>query len=144
MPLMRSRQIYDTFYSRYIPINMQIIWTLLLLGIKWSPHQEYNISHKIYIIFTQGQFHLVSDTYLCWWTWSSMDPLMACRLFDVKPLSKPLLPYCQLDHEKHTLKIFYSRFKMYLKLSSVKWHPFCLGRNVLRAYPVQTDNWLLG
>ena len=29
---------------------------------------------------------------------SALVQIMACRLFDAKPLSKPMLLYCQLDH----------------------------------------------
>ena len=32
---------------------------------------------------------------------------MACRLFGAKPLSEPILPYCQLDHEEHISVKFY-------------------------------------
>ena len=54
---------------------------------------------------------------------------MACRLVGAKPLSEPMLEICQLDPWD---KIFTSSFrKIYLKMSSAKWRPFCLGLNVL-------------
>ena len=35
---------------------------------------------------------------------------MAWRLFGAKPLSEPMLPYCQLDPKEHILEKFYSKF----------------------------------
>ena len=37
---------------------------------------------------------------------------MACRLFGAKPLSKPILGYCQLDHEEQTSVKFLSKYKL--------------------------------
>ena len=66
-------------------------------------------------------------------------PIMACRLFDAKPLYKPLLLYIvnwtlgnkrkwHLNQNEH-----FSYKKMHSKISSVKWWPFCLGLNTLMA-----------
>ena len=38
-----------------------------------------------------------SAAYMCQWIGSSLVQIMACRLFGAKPLSKPMLDYCQLD-----------------------------------------------
>ena len=38
-----------------------------------------------------------SAAYMRQWTRSAVIQIMACRLFDAKPLSKPMLGYCQLD-----------------------------------------------
>ena len=58
---------------------------------------------------------------------------MACRLSGAKPLSEPMLPYCQLDPKEYNSVNFYSTFKrMHLKMPSAKWRPFCLGLHVLR------------
>ena len=37
-----------------------------------------------------------SAAYMCQWIGSSLVQIMACRLFGAKPLSKPVLKYCQL------------------------------------------------
>ena len=34
-------------------------------------------------------------------TCPSLVQIMACRLVSAKPLSEPMLPYCQLDHKEH-------------------------------------------
>ena len=49
---------------------------------------------------------------------------MACCLFSVMPLFKPMWSYCQLENSTFSFK------KMHLKMSA-KWRPFCLGLNVL-------------
>ena len=61
---------------------------------------------------------------------------MACRLFGAKPLSEPMLPYCQLDHREHfneiSFKIQKFSFKnMRLKMLSAKWQLLCLSLSVL-------------
>ena len=63
---------------------------------------------------------------------------MACRLFSAKPLSKPMLGYCQLDPKEQTnwsetsikMKKF-SFTKMHMKISSTKQRPFCPGGDEL-------------
>ena len=37
-----------------------------------------------------------STAYMHQWFWSALVQIMACRLFGAKPLSKPMLGYCQL------------------------------------------------
>ena len=43
-----------------------------------------------------------SAAYMRHWTGSALVQIMACRLFDTKPLSKPILRYCQLDPWEQT------------------------------------------
>ena len=38
-----------------------------------------------------------SAAYMHQWTGSALVQIMACPLFGTKPLSKPMLGYCQLD-----------------------------------------------
>ena len=62
---------------------------------------------------------------------------MACRLFGTKPLSEPMMTYCQLDPKEYISMKYYlncKRFsfkKMHLNISSRKWWSFCLSFNVL-------------
>ena len=35
--------------------------------------------------------------YMCQWIRSALIQIMVCRLFSAKPLSKPMLEYCELD-----------------------------------------------
>ena len=39
----------------------------------------------------------LSAAYMHQWNGSALVQIMACRLFDIKPLSKHILGYCQLD-----------------------------------------------
>ena len=39
-----------------------------------------------------------SDAYLCQWIVSALVQIVVCRLFGAKPLFKPMLGCCQLDH----------------------------------------------
>ena len=40
--------------------------------------------------------------YMCQWIGSALVQIMVCRLFGTKPLSKPMLGYCPLDHQEQT------------------------------------------
>ena len=67
-----------------------------------------------------------SPAYMRQWIGSALLQIMACRLFGVKPLSKPMLGYCQLDSwEQVSIKfwagiLLFSFTKMHLKMSSAK------------------------
>ena len=50
-----------------------------------------------------------SAAYMSQWTGSSLVQVMACRLFDAKPLPEPMLPYCQLVSWEHILVKFEDR-----------------------------------
>ena len=71
---------------------------------------------------------------------------MACRLPGAKPLSEPMLDYCQLDRRLGTnfseilIEILaFSLKKMRLKVSSGKWRPFCFGLNELTSRHVHVQ-----
>ena len=84
-------------------------------------------------------------TYMRQWIGLALVEIMACRLFGAKPLSKPMLGYCQLHphssghwsaipwHPCETLiKIQnFSFTKMHLKISSANRRPFCPGGDEL-------------
>ena len=56
---------------------------------------------------------------------SALVQITACRLFGAKPLSKPILGYCQLEQ---TSVKSYSKYKIsFHKIASAKWRPFCPG-----------------
>ena len=67
----------------------------------------------------------------------SLDKIMACCLFGIKPLSEPMLTYFQLNHNDGiSMKIYlklkkFHSIKCIWKLSSSKWQPFCLTLNML-------------
>ena len=60
---------------------------------------------------------------------------MACCLFGAKPLSEPMLPYCQLDPKKHisvkNLKFKFPFKEMHLKMLSAKVVAILPGLHVL-------------
>ena len=55
--------------------------------------------------------------------------IMACHLFGAKPLSEPMLPYCQLDPKEHISVKLYLKFKSFhsrkctWKYRLPKWQP---------------------
>ena len=73
--------------------------------------------------------------YIRWWIRSALVQIMACRLFGAKPLSEPMLGYCQLDPKVFSeilIKIQnFSFTKMHLKMLSAKWRPCCPGEDEL-------------
>ena len=82
-----------------------------------------------------------SAAYMRQWIGSALVQIMACRLFSAKPLSKPMLGYCQLDPwEKNFSEIItnFSFTKMQLKISSAKRRPFCPGRDELTHWDLVT------
>ena len=50
-----------------------------------------------------------SAAYMCQWIGSALVQIMACRLFSAKPLSKPMMGYCQLNSQEQTLVKFQSK-----------------------------------
>ena len=84
-----------------------------------------------------------SAAYMRQWTESALVQVMACHLFGVKPLHKPMLTYCQLNPQEQTSVKFESTYKTFhsrkciWEKSSVKWWPFCKGKWV------DTIRWLL-
>ena len=78
-----------------------------------------------------------SATYMCQWTWSSLNHITACRLFGAKPLPEPMLVYCRLDSweqisVKFELKFchFHSRMCIW-NCRLPKWWPFRPGGDEL-------------
>ena len=74
---------------------------------------------------------------------------MPTLLSSTKPLSGPMLQYCQLDPAKHVpvkcylkLKGFNLRKWTWKCMSSVKWWPGCLGLNVFIRNQFVTPNFI--
>ena len=84
-----------------------------------------------------------SAAYMHQWIGLALVQIMACHLFGGKPLSEPMLGYCQLDtydlgtnSSEILIKIQNFSFKkMHLAILSAKWSQFCLSLNVLRLSP---------
>ena len=79
-----------------------------------------------------------SAAYMRQWTGSSLVQVMACRLFGAKPLTEPMLAYCQLDSWENISVKFESEFyhfysmKCNWKCRLTKWQPFCPGGDGLK------------
>ena len=77
---------------------------------------------------------LVTHICISRWIRPALVQIMACCLFGAKPLSQPMLAYCQL-HFGTNFGEFLSKnlsfTKIHLKISSTKWRPFCPGGDEL-------------
>ena len=54
-----------------------------------------------------------SATYMRLWNGSSLVQIMDCRLDGTKPLSEPMLTYCQLEPREHISMKLYLKFKYF-------------------------------
>ena len=54
-----------------------------------------------------------SAAYMQQWIRSPLVKIMACRLFGAKPLSEPMLEYCQLDPKEQTSMTISSKYKTF-------------------------------
>ena len=52
-----------------------------------------------------------SSAYMRQWSGPKLVQVMACRMFDAKPLPEPMLPYCRLDPWEQTSVEFESKYK---------------------------------
>ena len=51
---------------------------------------------------------------------ASLIQIMACCLFGAKPLSDPMLPYCQLDPKEQISVEFYSKIKNFIQENTLE------------------------
>ena len=65
-----------------------------------------------------------SATNMRQWIGSALVQMMAWCLFGAKPLSKPMLGYCQLDPWEQTSVKFYLKYKAFLPPKYI-WKYFC-------------------
>ena len=101
----------------------------------WASKHSYgcNCHSSSYIINSSPP----SAPYICQLIGSALVQIMACRLFGAKPLSKPLLGYCQLDPKEQIQWSFNQNTKLFIhenasEISSAKWWPFCPGGDGLK------------
>ena len=73
----------------------------------------------------------LSDAYMHQYNIPPLLQIMAWHLFGAKPLSEPMLPYCQLDPKEHISVKLYLKFKRFhsrkctWKCRLPKWRPSC-------------------
>ena len=63
-----------------------------------------------FVIYKQFNSSPPSAEYMHWRTGSKLVQIMTCRLDGAKPLSEPMLIYCQLDPREHISMKFYLKF----------------------------------
>ena len=78
----------------------------------WSRSSEFTLSHHFFVLFPHIDYLPIgfksnleddiinsppSAAYTHQWMGSALFQIMACCLFGAKPLSKPMLGYCELD-----------------------------------------------
>ena len=61
-----------------------------------------------------------SDAYMHQYNIPTLVQIMACRLFGTKPLSDPILPYCQLHPKEHISVKFSLKFKVFIKQNALE------------------------
>ena len=89
-------------------------------------HLRSKVIYCIFILLKLQHWNISGNVYtsmlccvLLWlgadrrWTGSALDQIMACRLDGTKPLSEPMLTYCQLDPKEHISMKFYLKFKYF-------------------------------
>ena len=100
-----------------------MVWVLVKLNLE--EYKKITISHG-YLLKTINSMR-PRDVYMRQKIRPSLGKIMACRRISAKPLSEPMLDYCQLDLWEHILTFW---LKNVFKMSSGKWRLFCLGLNV--------------
>ena len=65
-----------------------------------------------------------SAAYMRRWTGSALVQIMACRLDGAKPLSEPMLTYCELDPKEHISMKFYLELNILIEENACE-HVVC-------------------
>ena len=95
-------------------------WDTWRLCITVRSDRKYNQGRRPHVTLQQSMFQFqtvlgIPRQWLLTQRWRVTRPslvqIMACRLFDTKPLSEPMMAYCQLDHWDHILVICESKYK---------------------------------
>ena len=122
----RNKIFLSQFSWLWINLYENIHHTQLIIYFMWN-------SVFLATLLTQrGRWRI----YMRQWTGSALVQIVACPLSGAKPLPELMVIYCQSDPQEQNQEKFkwkYDEFilKMYLKMSSAKWCPFCLSFNVL-------------
>ena len=146
-PLGDLKEILDSKFQA----NFSDQWLRYLLWIALRNWMSLDLNGKSTLVQASGNMPLPVTWANCAWVFPSLThwgrlmhirvsktptllQIMACRLFGAKPLSESVLPYHQLDPEEHISVKFYHDLSFHsrkctLKVSSVKWRPFCLRLN---------------
>ena len=92
-------QIICKFVEKRTTVNGQLAILMYLISLKfYFLSSNKNIAHQ--------SLPPPSTAYMGQWTGSALVQIMACRLIGAKPLSEPMLIYCQLGHRNKFQWIF--------------------------------------
>ena len=80
----------STIHISIITLSWTFVLLITLIHISWFRNRKL-------VDRTCINLSPPSAAYVCQWIGSALVQIMACRLFGAKPLSKPMLGYCQLD-----------------------------------------------
>ena len=72
-----------------------------------------------FTVNTVFQLSPPSAAYMRQWSGSALVQIMACRLDGAKPLSEPMLMYCQLDPREHISMKFFLQWKYFIMMAGI-------------------------
>ena len=104
--IFRDRFVYATSQWE-MTLQCNVISHWMGTHTKWSLHFLY--SHANW-----STHQSPVDIFISQWTGSSLVKVMACHLCGAKPLSEPIMTYCQLDPWKLTLVKFQTKYRSFL------------------------------
>ena len=86
----------DFYFIWVVNCQSSAYWRI---GLSTSNCIQYFAPPRVIILVLVQLFNSVppSAAYMRQWIWSALVQIMACRLYGAKPLSNPMLGYCQLD-----------------------------------------------
>ena len=108
----------SSFEGQVSMISSIVVWSsdelTMMSGYKHSPVMSARW-HAHFFVVKSSVFNSSppSAAYMCQWIGSTLVQIMACHLFCAKPLSKPMLVYCQLDPYKQISVKFQSKYKSF-------------------------------
>ena len=104
------------------------IWRVVFIACR---HTHINMYIRVSISMHFVNASPPSAAYMRQWTGLALVQIMARRLFGTKPLSKPMLGYCQLDPYEYISVKFESRYKIIHSRKCIwkyhlpEWWPSC-------------------
>ena len=81
----------------------------------------------------------LSDAYMHQWIGSVLVQIMACHIFGTKPLSEPMLGYCQLNPKEQTSVKFQSKSRTFHSQKCIWKYRMQNGGHFVRGTWIKTD-----
>ena len=111
--ILRVTQWILYFYLSFLLIFLYRHWSNLLTNVSEVTSVTLGLPWRIWVCRSHESINSSrpSDAYIGQGNIPTMLQIVVCRLFGTKPLSEPILPYCQLDIKKHISLKLYLKFK---------------------------------